>query len=211
MSNVNVINNEVVKTTTTGNSSNLIIEQVEVVVTEIAQVVPVMHYSTGFNVTDAYAKTPMFAVDVMRGVLTTDFQNLTRTHKASEQELIDFTKSFSNSSKVESGKMYYIVLVKPVSNSRLKPYKVENVLTDVKRKYKLSYELIRTDNSCVVGSALSKFDAIEAAKTYVNENHVNIKIRVIKDVAEGEPLTATVNYTPSKNVKKGSYLFFTIG
>lgn len=167
-----------------------------------------INYASGSNVAEAYAKTSIGIVNMQENI-EAEIANLTRTQKASELDPVVFANTFLNSDKAEPGKVYCVVLTKPVSNSRLKPFKVQNVAATAKRKYLLSYELI-VDGNTIVGSADNKFDAISTAKGLVASLEKDIEVRVIKKVVEGEEITATINFAPSKNAKQGTYLFFTV-
>jgi hypothetical protein len=166
-----------------------------------------MNYGSGENVKDAFATTSLNHLFALENQ-TPDLANLTRTQKASEKDMIEFANEFVQSGKAELNKVYYIVINKPVSNSRSKPFRVENIVAEERRKYGLRYELL--DGNTIVDEKDNKFDAIQAAKEYTSTNSVSVNIRPVKKVINGDDTTAIVHFTPSKNTRKGSYLFFTM-
>lgn len=194
--------------TTNSSNSTLIVNVVEPQPTEEKTPVKMkMNYGSGENVKDAFQATSLMHLFSLEGQ-TPELANLSRTQKASEKDMIEFANEFIQSGKGQPNTVYYIVISKPVSNSRSKPFRVENIVTDERRKYGLRYELLV--NNTIVGEKDNKFDAIQAAKDYVSNNSESVEIRPVKKVINGKDTTAVVHYTPSKNTRKGSYLFFTM-
>lgn len=99
------------------------------------------------------------------------------------------------------------------ADTRERPYKVLNVVTDGQRKFKTVYEgLINVAPDGTGGTIVlvrdTKGEAEDAAKDYVTEHKVDVKVRIAKNVIEGQEEALTVEYTPSINTKLGTYIFF---
>lgn len=99
------------------------------------------------------------------------------------------------------------------ADSRERPYKVDNVVTDGARKWKTVYQGFVGANDLGLGGVLvlqkdTKAEAEQAAKDYVTENKVNVKVVVAKEVTKGQAVAMEVKYTPSVNTRKGTYIFF---
>lgn len=160
-----------------------------------------MKFTTGFNAKEAFEAAGPLAFT------TSTLKNLTQSFRLSgKTNAAEFAEEYLKE-KAVIGQVYYIVLDKPINDTRNRPYSVDHVKTDVKRKYGISYSIIDADKK-EYASESSKIAALNRAKELVKEHRKDMFLRVAKTVIEGDPLTASVTYTPSKNTKKGSYLFF---
>lgn len=133
------------------------------------------------------------------------------------EELKEFMKNYlKKATKNALGQGCYIVLDPAVSDSRENPYKITNIPTEGKRKFKRVYELVNTSTGQIIGSADSKEEAIKLAKTIVSKQKdelgVNVKhvCRVANVVVEGQAEAFHFEYAPSKNAKMGTFLLFGI-
>lgn len=107
-----------------------------------------------------------------------------------------------------AGGIGYSVTVEPGSaDTRERPYKVENVVTEGQRKFKTVYEGFTPDGKLVLTKD-TKGEAEEAAKDYVTAHKIDVDVRVAKNVTEGQAEALSVKYTPSVNTKLGTYIFF---
>lgn len=157
----------------------------------------------GKNVSDAARKAGFTEEQVA------NIGNLTRTFKSQNLTVVDFATQYSDSEEVEFGKVYYIVMDKPVKNTRSKPYKVEHLSAKGKRSYKLMYQVVDS-SGMVYDSKATKQEAIVVAKEVCKEQQRDISVKVVKEVTSGDSIAAEVKYTPSKNMRDGSYFFFSI-
>lgn len=116
--------------------------------------------------------------------------------------------------KVKScpGAGYYITVESAVADTRQRPYKIESVKGEGKRKFKTFYKWI--DNN---GKVVCKVDTNQAdAKNAIKELYKNGEFKgdaalyKTKDVIEGNAIVATAKYAPSKSTKKGTWIFFGI-
>lgn len=108
----------------------------------------------------------------------------------------------------------YIVINNAISDSRENPYKVTNVVTNGKRKFKRMYELVNVTDGTVLGVASSKEEAKKLAKSVVSKLKQTLGVgvkhicRIVNVVTEGQTDAFTFEYVPSQNAKEGTFLFF---
>lgn len=109
---------------------------------------------------------------------------------------------------------YMITLDAAVTDSRERPYKIEDVKNEEgKRKFKTFYKWIDSETKAVVCAVdTNKADAKNALKELykTGEYRGDADLVKTKDVVEGQAVVATAKYTPSKNTKNGTYLIFGI-
>lgn len=131
-----------------------------------------------------------------------------------EPQLSAFAAEYAEKkSKSVAGNGYIITVEAGSPDDREKPYKVENVVTDGPRKWKVVYQGFIGVTTPGQGGTLvftkdTKSDGEQAAKDYVTDNKVDVELRVAKKVTVGKALAMTVKYTPSVNTKKGKYIIF---
>lgn len=108
----------------------------------------------------------------------------------------------------------YLICVDPaIVDTRERPYKIENVKGEGKRKWKTTYVGIDNETNAPIGKwDTNKADALNAIKElyksgeYKGSGHLD----KVKEVIEGEATVATFEYTPSKNTKNGVWIAFGI-
>jgi hypothetical protein len=108
---------------------------------------------------------------------------------------------------------YLITLEASVADTRERPYKIEDVKSEGKRKFKTFYKWIDSETGVVVASVdTNKADAKNVLKELYKSGAYkgNASLVKTKDVVEGEATVATAKYTPSKNTKNGTWLAFGI-
>ncbi len=111
------------------------------------------------------------------------------------------------------GAGYIITLESAVADTRERPYKIEDVKGDGKRKLKRFYRWIDDETQTVVCEAdTNKADAKNALKEMYKSGAYkgNCKLKISKEVVEGQAVVAVAHYTPSKNTKNGTWLVFGI-
>lgn len=133
------------------------------------------------------------------------------------EDLVKFMKEYlEKTTKNAIGQGCYIVTDPATPDSRDNPYKIYNIPTEGKRKFKRVYELVNSNTNQIVGSAYSKEGALKLAKEVVTEQKealgVGVKhvCRVANVVVEGQAEAFTFEYSPSMNAKQGSFLLFGI-
>ena len=100
-----------------------------------------------------------------------------------------------------------------VADTRERPYKVENVKGEGKRKYKTTYVAIDNETNAPIGKwDTNKADALNAIKEMYKsgEYRGSGRLEKVKEVVEGQATVATFEYTPSKNAKNGTWIAFGI-
>ena len=135
----------------------------------------------------------------------------TVTERSIKEFMLDY---LNKKGKNCPGAGYMITLESAITDSRERPYKIEDVKNeDGKRKWKKQYQWIDKATKTVVCSVdTNKADAKNAIKELykTGEYKGDAELWVKKEVTEGQPVVATAKYTPSKNTKNGRYLIFGI-
>ena len=131
------------------------------------------------------------------------------TERAIKEFMLDY---LAKKSKNCPGAGYIITLDSAVADTRERPYHIEDVKNEGKRKYKTTYKWIDKDTHTVVCSVdTNKSDAKNAIKEmYKNGYKGHAECVMTKDVIEGNAVVATSTYTPSKNTKNGTWMVFGI-
>lgn len=147
----------------------------------------------------------------------------------------DASTAWKNEEKPEAGSTYFkafaedylekkiksvtgvgcaITVESGVADSRERPYKVTNNVTDKARKYTTFYEgLINGNDEGTTGTIVltspSKASAEKAAKDYMTANKSGrVVVRHAKLVTDGKPVALVVGYAPSINTTLGTYIVF---
>jgi len=137
-------------------------------------------------------------------------QSGTITDRNVKEFMLDY---IAKKSKNSPGVGFIITLDSAVADTRERPYKIEDVKGEGKRKFKSMYKWVDTDTKTVVRSVdTNKADAKNAIKELYKSGEYkgNAELVKTKDVVEGNAVVATAKYTPSKNTKNGTWLVFGI-
>lgn len=111
------------------------------------------------------------------------------------------------------GAGFMITMDPAVKDTRERPYHIEDIKSDGKRKFKTFYKWIDTESGKVVCQVdTNKADAKNALKELYREGLYkgNAELTKTKDVVEGNSVVAKATYTPSKNTKNGVWVAFGI-
>lgn len=132
------------------------------------------------------------------------------TDRDTKEFMLDY---LAKKSKNCPGSGYLITVEPAVADTRERPYKIEDVKGEGKRKFKLFYKWIDNETGTVVCQVdTNKADAKNALKELYKSGKYkgNAKLVKTKDVIEGQAVVATAQYTPSKNTKNGTWIAFGI-
>lgn len=110
------------------------------------------------------------------------------------------------------GAGYIIVVEAAVKDTRERPYVIESVKSEGKRKFKTFYKWIDNNGKVICKVDTNQADAKNAIKELYKKGEFkgDAKLVKTKDVVEGNAVVATAKYSPSKNTKPGSYVVFGI-
>lgn len=137
-----------------------------------------------------------------------------QTKGITEREIKEFMLDYlAQKCKNCPGAGYMITLESAVADTRERPYKIEDVKGDGKRKFKTFYKWIDDETKTTVCQVdTNKADAKNALKDMYKSGKYkgNAKLTKSKEVVEGQAVVATATYTPSKNTKNGRFLCFGI-
>ena len=133
------------------------------------------------------------------------------TDSDKKQFMLDY---LSKKSKNCAGVGFSITLESAVADTRERPYRIDDVKNEKgTRKYKTVYQIIdRATGAVLAETSETKAKAKEIAKNLYTEKDFkgNLICTYTKQVLDGEPTAFTVEYTPSKSSRVGSYLVFGI-
>jgi hypothetical protein len=129
----------------------------------------------------------------------------------------------------------FIVIEGSSADTRERPYKVYNEVTNGKRKQKRFYQVVEAElqtkshtvineegepqevvtvtvlsEGVVVAKADKKETAIKLMKECIDETKKNYAIKIVSEVVEGQPYASYGVYAPSKSAKLGKFVFFSI-
>lgn len=172
---------------------------------------------------EALAQAP-FNVNLPGSDCTAAFRNAKKAHSGAWTEAD--TKQFmaeqlAKKTRNTPGNGCYIVVESAVADTRERPYKIENVKGEGSRKWGTVfqiYENLGTTKNPKLGQRLvdnagkTKTEAREVAKKLYTDKGIRMNVVCVpaKVVTEGEPIAFTVEYTPSKSSRIGTYTVFGI-
>ena len=137
-------------------------------------------------------------------------QNGGVTERSVKEFMLDY---LSKKGKNCPGAGYMITVDAAVGDTRERPYRIENVLNEGKRKWKTTYVAVDTEAGATIGKwDTNKASALNAIKEMykTGEFKGNFELQKVKEVIEGQPVVAKGFYTPSKNTKNGTWIAFGI-
>lgn len=137
-------------------------------------------------------------------------QNGGVTERAVKEFMLDY---LNKKGKNCPGAGYMITVDAAIGDTRERPYRVEDIPSEGKRKFKTVYKWIDDETGTVVAqSDKNKADAKNEIKELYKAGLYkgNAKLVKSKDVIEGQSVVATAEYTPSKNTKNGTWIAFGI-
>lgn len=137
-------------------------------------------------------------------------QNGGVTERAVKEFMLDY---LSKKGKNCPGAGYMITVDAAIGDTRERPYRVEDIPNEGKRKFKTVYKWVDEETGTVVAqSDKNKADAKNAIKELYKTGAYkgNANLVKSKDVVEGQAVVATAEYTPSKNTKNGTWIAFGI-
>ena len=132
------------------------------------------------------------------------------TDRAIKEFMLDY---LAKKGKNCPGAGYMITVDAAVGDTRERPYRIENVLNEGKRKWKTTYVAVDTETGATIGKwDTNKANALNAIKEMykTGEFKGNFELQKVKEVIEGQPVVAKGFYTPSKNTKNGTWIAFGI-
>ena len=137
-----------------------------------------------------------------------------QTKGITDRDIKEFMLEYlAKKSKNCPGAGYMITVESAIADTRERPYKIDNVKGEGKRKFKSMYKWIDDENKTVVCQVdTNKADAMNAIKELYKSGDYkgNASLVKTKDVVEGQAVVATAKYAPSKNTKNGTWIAFGI-
>ena len=137
-------------------------------------------------------------------------QNGGVTERAVKEFMLDY---LAKKGMICPGAGYMITVDAAIGDTRERPYRVEDIPNEGKRKFKTVYKWIDKETGTVVAQAdTNKADAKNAIKELYKTGAYkrNAELVQSKDVIDGQAVVATAEYTPSKNTKNRTWIAFGI-
>jgi hypothetical protein len=137
-------------------------------------------------------------------------QNGAVTERAVKEFMLDY---LSKKTKNCPNAGFIICVDAAVADTRERPYRIENVKGEGKRKYKTTYVAVDVESGATIMKCdTNKADALNMMKELykTGEYKGNFELHKVKEVIEGQAVVAKGFYTPSKNAKKGRWIAFGI-
>lgn len=113
--------------------------------------------------------------------------------------------------KFTMGNGCMIVIESGQADTRERPYTIENIKGDGKRKPTKAFQVVDNETKVILGTVFgTKDDAEKFVKTLYTEKDYkgDATVEIVYKITEGEPIAMKSKYTPSKNAKEGTYLVF---
>lgn len=138
-----------------------------------------------------------------------------QTHDITDRDIKEFMLEYLSKKTKNCPNAGFVIVAEPaVCDTRLRPYEIENVKNEEgKRKFKTVYAAVDNETGVMFGKwDTNKADALNSVKEMYKSGEYkgSGKLIKIKEVVEGQATVATFKYAPSKNTKKGRYIFFGI-
>lgn len=126
------------------------------------------------------------------------------------QDFYDFANEMVKKNRLSNAEgVGMIVTVEAgTADTRERPYKFNNVISEGRKNYVTTFEVRRVDNGALVGRARKKKDAEKLAKKAMVDVKADMECNVVKTVKNGDSLAFTLDYVPSANAKTGTYVVF---
>jgi hypothetical protein len=102
-----------------------------------------------------------------------------------------------------------ICIQEPIANKNVTKSQVEHIVTPGTKKWVLKYVVSKSwDYSVVIGSYLTKGDAVKAARAHTEKTQENTSIDMVKVLEKGSPKVAKITYKKSNTERDGVWVFF---
>lgn len=181
----------------------------------------------GFTKEEAFATT---GIDVEFSMLKNATQAWKKAGSPLGKELGKFMGAYAQKQKLMGA---YIVVDNSSADTRERPYKIVNEITDGKRKFKRSYAIVEAElkvstskstneegvevetvsvkvlsTGATEGKADKKETAMQLMRDIIAETKKNYVIKIVEEVVEGKEYAGYGIYTPSKSAKTGKFVFY---
>ena len=140
---------------------------------------------------------------------TQAYKKWAETHAVTESEQNEFFKDYLTKKKYDKPNVgAYVVLQSPVTDTRERPYKVNNIQYEAKTHTPESWYVIRTADGTEVGREKTKKAAEQAGKDHVIGFKESVTVDREWAPKEKNSRVMTIDYTPSKGARPCKILTF---
>ena len=136
-------------------------------------------------------------------------QNGGVTERAIKEFMLDY---LAKKTKNCPGSGYMITMDAAIGDTRERPYSIEDVKNEGRRKYAKVYQLIDNETGAVLAECdTNKAEAKNLSKELIKNGYKGKGYcKLAHKVVEGQEVAFTFEYTPSKNTKNGTWIAFGI-
>ena len=165
----------------------------------------------GKSLSDAYKRAvedaeQEYGHDPYNGTISTTHGVIDKTKefRASKKIITDFIDGYVD--KGEKRQCFAVCIEQPIENKNKTKSKVEHVVTPGTKKWVLKYVVYSIDG--VIGSYLTKGEAVKAARAHTEKYLSSTTIQVEKMLDRGSALVAKISYKRSDKERDGKWIFF---
>lgn len=167
----------------------------------------------GKTLSDAYNNAIEEAIhesgnDAYNGTISTTghCEDLTDQFKRSKKGFDDYVKLQQD--KLNKRECAGICISDPIKNTNKIKTIVEHVVTPGTKQWVLKYEVENHFEDRVIGSCMTKGDAVKMARAYTEKNQHTTKIIIRKVLIKSSSVVANVTYKKSTTERTGKYILF---
>lgn len=160
-----------------------------------------------YSLEEAKAKAAEMGITVVR--------NVTQSWKNTESPIADkdfkvFALDMMEKQHLTSaeGVGLIVCMIPGSKDTRERPYKFINNVTEGKKQVERVFEVRRKDTDALIATASTKADAEDAAKAAMSSVKTDLYCEIVYRVKEGKALAFELDYTPSVNATLGTYVVF---
>ena len=146
--------------------------------------------------------------DSYNGTISTThtIDDLTAQYKRSKKSFNEYTRLQVD--KLNKRDCAGICILDPIVNKNKTKTQVEHVVTPGTKQWVLKYEVENHFEDRVIGSCMTKGDAVKMARAYTEKNQHSTKIIMRKVLIKSNPVVANVTYKKSTTERPGKYILF---
>lgn len=161
-----------------------------------------------FSLEDAKAQAAEMGLTVVRNV-TPSWKKI-GSPATSSKAFHDFAESIMKVNRLADAEGVGLIVVEESgsADTRERPYKYTNNVTEGKKNVTRVYEVRRKDTGALVATAAKKDEAEKLAKKAMSDVKADMECTIVYHVTDGKDLAFTLEYTPSTNTKTGVYTVF---
>lgn len=160
-----------------------------------------------FSLEEAKEKAIEMGITVVRNV-TQSWKNVNSPISDKDFKLFAVDMMEKNRLSSVEGVGLIICVIPGSKDTRERPYKFINNVTEGPKQIERVFEIRRKDNDTLIATAKKKADAEDIAKAAMNTVKTDLYCEIVYRVKENKALAFELEYTPSINSNLGTYIVF---